>query len=70
MVLQCCSVVTDLPSLASACALLLGFIYALNLKYPKQLERTFEFYQKVLLELDASRMSAKVQSLSTKLLNL
>ncbi|KAG7473845.1 hypothetical protein MATL_G00099990 [Megalops atlanticus] len=58
----------ELPSVASACALLLGFIYALNLKYPKELERTFEFFQKVLLELDASKMNARVRSLKTNLL--
>lgn len=62
------TVLESLPSVASAWVLLFGFIYALNLKYPKALERTFEFIQKVLMELDPSGMSCKVRGLNTKLL--
>ena len=60
-------VLDDLPSVASACALLFGLIYALNLQYPKGLERTFEFFQKVLMQLEPGRMSGKVRGLNTKL---
>lgn len=50
------TVLNDLPS-----------IYALNLQYPKGLERTFEFFQKVIMQLDPGRMSGKVRGLNTKL---
>uniref|UniRef100_A0A3P9QG19 Uncharacterized protein n=1 Tax=Poecilia reticulata TaxID=8081 RepID=A0A3P9QG19_POERE len=49
----------DLTSVASACALLLGLIYALNLAYPKPLHFTFEVFQKIFMQLDQHKMSPK-----------
>ncbi|KAL1270492.1 hypothetical protein QQF64_029508 [Cirrhinus molitorella] len=46
-----------------ACALLLGVIYSLNLSYPSDLKNTFAFFQKVLLGLDAQKLSHKIQVL-------
>lgn len=34
-------VLNELPSVACACAIMFGFIYALNLKYPEGLKYTF-----------------------------
>lgn len=62
------TVLQDLGDVASAAALLFGVIYVLNLSYPSDLKYTFEFLQKVLMELDTHRLSAKVQVLKNKLL--
>ncbi|XP_036965761.1 uncharacterized protein LOC119025861 isoform X1 [Acanthopagrus latus] len=61
-------VLEDCRSVANACLLLMGVIYAVNLSYPLKLKYTFEVFQKMLLELDALKMSSKVQALHRKLL--
>ncbi|KAG9281082.1 sterile alpha motif domain-containing protein 3-like [Astyanax mexicanus] len=68
IVIEGCTVLQDLGDVANGCAVLLGFIYCLNLSYPKDLRYTFEFFQKVLMELDGSKLSNKVQVLKNKLL--
>ena len=50
----------DIPR---CCALLMGIIYALNLSYRKELKYTCEVFQKLFLELDGLKASAKVMSL-------
>ncbi len=47
----------------------MGLIFALNLAYPPTLSYTFEVFQKLLLDLDAVKMTPKVQSLKLKLLS-
>lgn len=70
IVLEGVEVLNNLTSVASAFAFLLGLTYALNLSYPKDLKLTFEVLQKVFMQLDDQKMSAKVQSLNTKLYKL
>ncbi len=60
-------VLHDLGDIASACALLMGVIYAMNLSYPQELKTFFEVLQKIFLQLDATRLSTKVQMLKNKL---
>ncbi|KAL7382913.1 hypothetical protein ABVT39_001568 [Epinephelus coioides] len=61
-------VLSGLKDVATACALLFGIIYDLNLSYPTDLRYMFEFIQKILMELDTHRLSAKIQVLKNKLL--
>ncbi len=60
-------VLGDLGDVANGCAILLGLIYSLNLSYPKDLRYTFEFIQKVLMQLDSNKLSNKVKVLKNKL---
>ncbi|TKS78091.1 hypothetical protein D9C73_013083 [Collichthys lucidus] len=67
IVIEGVEVLQDLRDVASACALLMGVIYAMNWSYPKELKTFFEVLQKLLLQLDAGRLSTKVQMLKNKL---
>ncbi|KAG7492212.1 hypothetical protein MATL_G00012000 [Megalops atlanticus] len=67
IVIEGVGVLHDLGDIASACALLMGVIYALNLSYPQELKYFFEVLQKLFLQLDACRLSTKVQILKNKL---
>lgn len=67
IVIEGVEVLHDLTSVASACALLLGLIYALNLAYPKALRFTFEVFQKIFMQLEQHKMSPEVQNLFGRL---
>ncbi|XP_035857795.1 uncharacterized protein LOC116054844 isoform X4 [Sander lucioperca] len=67
IVIEGVEVLHELTSVASACALLLGLIYALNLAYPKPFRFTFEVLQKIFMQLDQHKMSPKVHNLYSKL---
>ncbi|XP_060753791.1 uncharacterized protein LOC132864385 [Neoarius graeffei] len=60
-------VLDDLPDLPTAIALLFGLIYALNMKYPKELKYMFETIQKVFMHLD-TKLPARAQSFRNKML--
>lgn len=68
VIIEGTEVLEDCRSVTNACLLLMGVIYAVNLSYPLKLKYTFEAFQKLFLELDVLKMSAKVQSLHKKLL--
>ncbi|CAM4644511.1 unnamed protein product [Leuciscus chuanchicus] len=67
-VLEGVEVLSDLNSIAQACALLFGLIYCLNLSYPPELKCTFEVLQKIFLNLNGQMLSSKAQFLKNKLL--
>lgn len=67
IVIEGVELLNGLTSVASACALLLGLIYALNLAYPRPLHFTFEVLQKIAMQLDQHKMSPKVHNLYSKL---
>ncbi|XP_072565352.1 uncharacterized protein [Paramormyrops kingsleyae] len=68
IVLEGTQVMAGLQSVPNACVILLGLMYVINLSYPKPLRYTFEFFQKVLLELDSGKLSPKMLSLKNNLL--
>ncbi|CAI5674046.1 uncharacterized protein LOC109194394 isoform X4 [Oreochromis niloticus] len=67
IVLEGVEVMGELGNVAFAVAMLLGLVYSLNLSYPPELRYTFEVLQKILMELDAHKLSNKVQVLKTLL---
>lgn len=69
IVLEGQEVVNNLPSVANAVAILLGLIYVLNMEYPKTLKQTFEYIQKVFMELDPKSMTTNVKKLYDQLYN-
>ncbi|KAJ4948213.1 hypothetical protein JOQ06_019750 [Pogonophryne albipinna] len=69
IILEGQEVVNKLASVANAVAILLGFLYAFNLEYPKTLKLTFEYIQKVFMELDPKGMATMVKKLYEQLYN-
>ncbi|KAG1948923.1 hypothetical protein F2P79_011815 [Pimephales promelas] len=60
-------VLKELPTVACACAMMFGLVYALNLKYPEGLKYTFEAFQIIIMDIESKQMSRRVQNLSSKL---
>lgn len=67
VIIEGVEVLQGMKDAAHGCALLLGLIYCLNLEYPSNLKYTFEFIQKVLMDMDGQKLSRKVQVLKGKL---
>lgn len=61
-------VMDDIESHAQAICLIFGLIYALHLDYPKSLKNTFDFIQRVMLNLGVGNLRPKLQSLKNALL--
>ncbi|XP_073714153.1 uncharacterized protein [Misgurnus anguillicaudatus] len=64
IVIEDVEVLHDLGDITSACAILMGVIYTMNLNYPQELKMLL---QKIFLQLDDSRLSPKVQMIKNKL---
>ena len=67
LVIDGVEVLNNMPSIASACAMLFGLTYAVNLSYPVELKYTFETFQKIIMDIDGRQMSRRVQNLCAKL---
>lgn len=67
VVIEGVEVLDELPSVAHACAMLFGLIYALNLSYPSELKYTFDALQKIFMEIEPKKMTRRECSLSVKL---
>ncbi|KAJ8334009.1 hypothetical protein SKAU_G00413280 [Synaphobranchus kaupii] len=67
IVIEGVEVLDELPSVAHACAMLLGLIHALNMSYPSELKHTFDALQKIFMEIEPKKMTRRVCSLSVKL---
>ena len=48
--------------------MLFGLVFVLNLSYAKDLKCTFEVFQKILMELETTKLSPKAQVLKIKML--
>ncbi|KAJ4939829.1 hypothetical protein JOQ06_029265 [Pogonophryne albipinna] len=62
-------VMDNLGSVIVGFVMLLGHIYALDLSFPDKLKHTFEFMQKVVMNLDGHKLNGKIESLKIKLLD-
>ncbi|KAI9527428.1 hypothetical protein NQZ68_030880 [Dissostichus eleginoides] len=69
VIIEGVELLSNLRSISFGWAMLFGLIYTLNLSYPQELKSTFEFVQKVLMNLDGNKLSPKVQSLKIKMLH-
>lgn len=65
-------VLQGLDSLSSACCLLFGLLYALDIDYPPALHKTFDLFQRLLVGMDSMqpKISSKLMNLKNKLLNI
>ncbi|KAF7709836.1 hypothetical protein C0J45_23067, partial [Silurus meridionalis] len=62
IILEQAIVLQDIPDLPETFAFLFSLLYALNMEYPKELKYTFEFIQKIFMDLGGT-CSARVRSL-------
>ncbi|XP_063749959.1 uncharacterized protein LOC134871220 [Eleginops maclovinus] len=58
----------DLRDVSTGFAMLLGAIYCLNLEYPRNMKYSFEFLQRVVMNIKPDQCSARIHGLRNKLL--
>lgn len=68
VVIEGVELLSELRSVTGGLVMLFGLIYAFDLKYPQELKCTFEFFQKVLMNMEGKNLSRKVQALKIKML--
>lgn len=56
------NIVVNAPSLTDGYVLLFGLMYALHLSYPKEMANTFDFLQKVIMNLEEGKLRPQVLS--------
>ncbi|XP_033982265.1 uncharacterized protein LOC117479428 [Trematomus bernacchii] len=67
IVIEGIKVMENVGSVIVGLIMLLGLMYALDLSFPDNLKYTFEFLQKVVMNLDGHKLNAKIQQLKIKL---
>lgn len=67
VVIEGVKVLNNLASVTMGFIMLFGLIYALDLALPENLKYTFEFFQKVIMNLDGHKLNTKIQQLKIKL---
>ncbi|KAG9267237.1 hypothetical protein AMEX_G7742 [Astyanax mexicanus] len=67
VVIEGVKVVHNISTVINAFIVLFGLIYALDLAYPDSMKYTFEFVQKILMNLDGHKLNVKIQQLKIKL---
>ncbi|XP_063040866.1 uncharacterized protein LOC134435756 [Engraulis encrasicolus] len=67
VVIEGVMVMHNISTVINAFIVLFGLIYALDLAYPDSMKYTFEFVQKILMNLDGHKLNVKIQQLKIKL---
>uniref|UniRef100_A0A8P4GG64 Uncharacterized protein n=1 Tax=Dicentrarchus labrax TaxID=13489 RepID=A0A8P4GG64_DICLA len=67
VVIEGIKVLNNVGSVIMGFIMLFGLIYALDLAFPQNLKYTFEFFQKIIMNLDGHKLNAKIQQLKIKL---
>lgn len=67
VVIEGIKVLSNVGSVIMGFVILFGLIYALDLAFPENLKYTFEFFQKIIMNLDGHKLSAKIQQLKIQL---
>ncbi|KAI7790587.1 hypothetical protein IRJ41_011391 [Triplophysa rosa] len=67
IVIEGIKVMSNLDCVILAFIMLNGLIYALDLSFPDNLKNTYEFIQKILMNLDGHKLTTKIQHLKIKL---
>ena len=67
VVIEGVKVLNNVRSATMAFIMLFGLIYALDLSFPDNLKYTFEFVQKIIMNLDGHRLNTKIEQLKIKL---
>uniref|UniRef100_A0AAR2M6T6 Uncharacterized protein n=1 Tax=Pygocentrus nattereri TaxID=42514 RepID=A0AAR2M6T6_PYGNA len=67
VVIEGVKVMNNISTVINAFIVLFGLIYALDLAYPDSMKYTFEFVQKILMNLDGHKLNVKIQQLKIKL---
>lgn len=67
IVIEGLKVLNNVGSVILGFIMLFGLIYALDLSFPENLKYTFEFFQKIIMNLDGHKLNTKIQQLKIKL---
>ncbi|KAL7825962.1 hypothetical protein SRHO_G00337000 [Serrasalmus rhombeus] len=67
VVIEGIKVMNNISTVINAFIVLFGLIYALDLAYLDSMKYTFEFVQKILMNLDGHKLNVKIQQLKIKL---